>query len=77
MITKEQALTATRFKEVAPASVNPPLNTHTKQRCWRANGKCKVWKRDKNRFQLPIKHGLYSYGYLTNDNAHLFMLDGS
>jgi len=42
---------------------------------WRVNGKIKLWKRDPERFQLPIRHGLYNYGYLTNDNCHLFTLD--
>ncbi len=35
----------------------------------RANGKCKVWKRDPSRFQLPMKHGLRDCFYLTQDNA--------
>ena len=39
---------------------------------WRANGKLKTWKRDAARFQLPIKHGLYSYSYITEENMHLF-----
>jgi hypothetical protein len=42
---------------------------------WRVNGKVKTWKRDPNRFQVPIKHSRYVYGYLTNDNAGLFMLN--
>ena len=32
----------------------------------RVNGAVKRWKRDQDRIQIPIKHGLYSYGYLTN-----------
>ena len=39
---------------------------------WRANGKLKIWKRDAARFQLPIKHGLYAYDYITEENCHLF-----
>lgn len=35
----------------------------------RANGKCKTWKRDPQRWQLPVKHGLYDYGYATNTDA--------
>lgn len=80
MITKEQALTCTSFKQIALPldghsefiTVTLPYFTLTKPINWRANGKCKVWKRQPDRFQLPIKHGLYSYGYITNDNAHLF-----
>jgi hypothetical protein len=85
MVTKEQALTCTNFKQIAyfdfelvygsfgyqqvtKATVLPldkPIN-------WRVNGKCKTWKTRPEEFKLPIKHGLYSYGYLTHENAHLF-----
>jgi len=41
---------------------------------WKINGKIKLWKRSPERFQLPLKHGLYDYAYLTNENAHLFQL---
>ena len=39
---------------------------------WRANGKCQTWKTRPDEFKLPIKHGLYDYGYITHENAHLF-----
>lgn len=79
MVTKEQAATATSFKQTRipvanygrvyagqdSVCIDKPIN-------WRANGKLKTWKRDTTRFSLPIKHGLYSYGYITNDNCHLF-----
>jgi len=42
---------------------------------WRVNGKIKLWKRDVTRFSIPIKHGLYDYAYLTNENACLFSLE--
>ncbi len=41
---------------------------------WRVNGKCKTWKRSPERFRLPIKHGLYTFGEITEENAHLFTL---
>ena len=85
MVTKEQALNCKHFKQIAayrlrklsnfpfnwvdsdlPAdSINRPIN-------WRANGKCKTWKTRPDEFKLPIKHGLYDYGYITHENAHLF-----
>jgi hypothetical protein len=34
----------------------------------RINGKCKLWKRSPERFEIPIKHGLYDSGYLTETN---------
>ena len=33
---------------------------------WRRNGKTKTWKRDSDRWEVPVKHGLYDYGTLTN-----------
>ncbi len=35
----------------------------------RANGKVKTWKRDPNRFQVPVKHGLRTCLYITESNA--------
>jgi len=34
----------------------------------RISGKCKVWKRDKERFRLPIKYGLRESSYIDEDN---------
>ena len=41
---------------------------------WRRSGKTKTWKRDTERFQMPIKHGLYAHWYITNENAAEFAL---
>lgn len=35
----------------------------------RVNGVCKVWKTKPDEFQLPVKAGLYEYGYITAENA--------
>ena len=32
----------------------------------RVNGKPKTWKRNPDRIKVPLKHGLYEYGELTN-----------
>lgn len=40
----------------------------------RVNGKMKTWKRDPNRFQLPMKHGFYTCFYITAENAHEWVL---
>lgn len=42
---------------------------------WRVNGKPKVWKRSPERVQVPVKHGLYSYGYITENDLNLVCLD--
>ena len=33
----------------------------------RRNGATKTWKRDSNRFRIPVKAGLRSHTYLTQD----------
>lgn len=33
----------------------------------RVTGKCKTWKRDPERFKLPVKYGLYESFYIVND----------
>jgi hypothetical protein len=42
------------------------------QERWRRNGATRVWKRTPERWVIPIKHGLRSYAYLTNQNADAF-----
>ena len=29
-------------------------------------GQVKTWKKDQNRIKIPVKWGLYRYGYITN-----------
>ena len=41
---------------------------------WRINGTIKTWKHSPHRFQVPLKHGLYDYAYLTEVNAHLLTI---
>lgn len=88
MITKEQALTCKNFVQVKKLNGTIKLKYGTIQQVfvpdgttsdikpikWRANGQCKTWKSEKNkhRFSLPIKHGLYQFGYITEENTHLF-----
>ena len=42
---------------------------------WRVSGKVKTWKRDKNRLQIPIKHGLYNHAYINEDIVGQFHLE--
>ena len=35
---------------------------------WRRNGKTKLWKRSPGKFQIPVKHGLYQYRYINEQN---------
>ena len=64
MITKEQAMTARRFKHVsAKDSKGNPIQC-------RASGKCKTWKTRDADFKLPVKYGLYQSFYIEPSNAH-------
>jgi len=46
-------------------------------RRWRVNGQVKLWKRDVNRIQVPLSHGMYDHGYLTERNLCEFHTEGS
>ncbi len=89
MITKEQALTYDYFIQVYRLSgANDKytdiigLNTLTERvkianpKLWSRNGKTQTWKTRPDAFKIPVKHGLYSYGYITQDNCHLFDIQG-
>ena len=41
---------------------------------WRVNGMVKTWKTQPGRIQVPIKHGMYSFDYITEDTLHLLSL---
>lgn len=41
----------------------------TPVRC-RKTGQCKTWKTRPDEFKLPVKHGLKTCFYITQDNAH-------
>lgn len=36
----------------------------------RRNGRNKLWKTRPNDFRIPVKRGLYDYGYITQDNQN-------
>jgi hypothetical protein len=42
---------------------------------WRVNGKVKTWKRSPERVQVPVKHGLRTFDYITETCLHLVELD--
>jgi len=41
---------------------------------WKVNGKVKTWKRDDSRVKIPVKHGLYNHGYITENDLELINL---
>ena len=38
---------------------------------WRVNGQVQTWKRSPERVRVPLKHGLYDYGQLTENELQL------
>lgn len=63
MVTKQDCMTHTMFYHVSVRN-----SDGTAARC-RANGRCKEWKREPERFRLPVCHGLKGYFYIENHNA--------
>lgn len=58
-LTMDEALTATRFHDI-------------RHNNWRRNGATKTWKRQPDKFRIPVKYGMYSYSYITErDFCHL------
>lgn len=41
---------------------------------WKVNGQVKTWKTDPTRVRVPVKHGLYAYGYITEANLTMVTL---
>ena len=71
MITLEQAK-ALKYRQTLYHTVFRNADG-TPQR-WRVNGRVKTWVRSPQRVQVPLKHGLYSYDYLTEYDLDLFCL---
>lgn len=69
MITKEQAMTGSRFYHTTLRYKRRGKDTNEPIEC-RANGKCKTWKTRPNEFRLPVKYGMKECFYITQDNAH-------
>lgn len=73
MITKEQALTAQEFhEEPCRRTIGPRGGVKDSVVVWRRNGATKTWKTRPNEFRVPVKYGLYSYGYIDHANAKFY-----
>ncbi len=66
MITKDQAINARMFYHVELKNKDG-----TSLRA-RRNGKTKTWKTPPDVFRVPVKYGLYDYGYITQSDAFQF-----
>jgi len=69
MVTKEQAMIASRFLFKVS---NPNHKAYGQERECRRNGKTQVWKTRPNNFKIPVKYGLFEYFYITQENANQF-----
>lgn len=78
MITKEQALTLhygqTFHYGECKRAVGPRGGITESTVNVRASGRCQTWKTRPTEFRLPIKHGLYTNGEVTERNASEFHL---
>lgn len=66
MITKEQALASPHGTVF--------VDSRTGKR-WRKTGKTKVWIRQPDKFEFPVKHGLYAHGIITSEAAEYFFTE--
>lgn len=71
MITKEQAMALKHGDEVWHVSHRNADKTPLRAR---VNGKCHIWVTRPAEFEVPMKHGLRNCFYITQDNAHEFVL---
>lgn len=79
MVTKLQAMVAQRFHQGDCNSIHNPATGRLYHNpiVWRRNGMTKTWKKDPARFQVPVKHGLRDYGYISESNADQFHTEQS
>ena len=70
-ITLDQAKNL-KYGQILHHTINKNADD-TPQR-WRVNGKVKTWKRSIERVQVPVKYGLYGYGYVTENDLDLVEL---
>lgn len=55
-------------------NVGPRGGVTSHHEVWRVNGQIKRWKRNPLRIQVPLKRGLWEYGYLDETNLEHFHL---
>lgn len=71
-------LTIAKAKKLNLGDIVYEKNEHNSDgtnRRWKVTGKVKVWKRDKDRVKVPIKHGLYHHAYITKHNIDYILIE--
>lgn len=74
-MTNYKQLTITKAKELTTRQLVYFKHEDDTMQRWRVNGKVKLWKTRPTEIKIPLKHGLYTHGYLTQDNLHKFYLE--
>jgi hypothetical protein len=64
LVNRNNAMTADNFEHTTLKNRDgSPLRT-------RRNGKTQTWKTRPEEFRIPVKHGLYDYFNITQNNCH-------
>jgi hypothetical protein len=66
-VTFEQAIASSQFHfgECSVSyGVTGKARPRLQQNVWRRNGATKTWKSRPGAFRIPVKHGMYQYGYI-------------
>lgn len=74
MITIEQAKALHRTM-VIHDEVSRPCSSPQGPFKWRVNGRVQFWVRSPERFRIPVKHGLYEYGQITEGASPMLHLE--
>jgi len=70
MINMQQAVNAHEFHAgECVKTIGKRGGVKITQEVWRRNGKTKLWKTRPTEYQVPIKHGLRAYAYITPSEA--------
>lgn len=77
MLTRHDALFAHEFHfSGCTKTVGPRGGVQIRREIWRRNGDTRTWKREPNRFRIPIKYGMGygkgSFMYITDDTAYMW-----
>jgi hypothetical protein len=67
-ITRQEAESAREYHQLLTRQDDPSLpNAQTfKHNVWRVSGKLKTWKRNPERFEQPVKFGMYQSSVITD-----------
>jgi len=81
MVTRSQLLDAKGYAQVhftfnGPCTrlIGPRGGVKINVIAARQSGMVKTWKRDTERFLMPVRRGLYDNGYIDQDNAEYWHL---